>query len=454
MRYLVIAFVATMLLAGSAYAQEDIVLSSDDPADQAIGEILAQRLNTTLVTTPWGTLSEGAVTKIEESNATRVLVVGGKVAVPDVEETVDMDIKRLAGKDRYHTSALAASLWNSSGEAIVVEGRDEQAIKEALKEARQQGAPLLFAMNDHIPEEVREKLRELKVRKARFIPSPNMNASDIREEMEEEEVEEVQESEVDFEERAREAVKDAEEAVAEAEFNVSNATGPGEMAAANLLTNAREHLKKAESALNQSKYGRAFGLATAAKHEAKAASRIRERIVVGYYKEEVEEAEGLIEKHGLERAREALESARERMEEEEESEEEGEEEVDEMADSLEKKLEILEKREEKLEEAREKVEEAREKVKAGRQENGTPVEEGEGQESEEGEETGKAQEASLHGVGKCDQCHDAPTMSDMAAGEHAEAFQKRPGIHKPLCSQCHDVKTFCTKCHGLPEVMQ
>jgi len=70
------------------------------------------------------------------------------------------------------------------------------------------------------------------------------------------------------------------------------------------------------------------------------------------------------------------------------------------------------------------------------------------------EETGETQEASLHGVGKCDQCHDAPTMENMAAGLHKNAFEKQPDIHKPLCSQCHDVETHCTKCHALPEVMK
>jgi len=84
----------------------------------------------------------------------------------------------------------------------------------------------------------------------------------------------------------------------------------------------------------------------------------------------------------------------------------------------------------------------------------TGEEAGEEAGEETAEEAGETQEASLHGVGKCDQCHDAPTMSDMAAGEHAEAFQKQPDIHKPLCSQCHEVETHCTKCHTLPEVMK
>ncbi len=63
------------------------------------------------------------------------------------------------------------------------------------------------------------------------------------------------------------------------------------------------------------------------------------------------------------------------------------------------------------------------------------------------------EETALHGEGKCDQCHDAPTLKDMRAGLHKQAFEKFEG-HKNFCSECHDVQTTCTKCHELPAIMQ
>ncbi len=63
-------------------------------------------------------------------------------------------------------------------------------------------------------------------------------------------------------------------------------------------------------------------------------------------------------------------------------------------------------------------------------------------------------QAALHGVGTCNVCHKAPTISAMAAGIHAKAFAEQPDIHKKLCKKCHDVKTFCTKCHALPAVIK
>ncbi len=66
----------------------------------------------------------------------------------------------------------------------------------------------------------------------------------------------------------------------------------------------------------------------------------------------------------------------------------------------------------------------------------------------------QATQAALHGEGTCDNCHDAPTLEDMRSGLHKQAFEKQPSIHKPLCSNCHNVEQTCTKCHKLPEVMK
>ncbi|WP_457554394.1 hypothetical protein [Candidatus Pyrohabitans sp.] len=59
----------------------------------------------------------------------------------------------------------------------------------------------------------------------------------------------------------------------------------------------------------------------------------------------------------------------------------------------------------------------------------------------------------LHGEGRCDQCHDAPTLEDMRTGLHKQAFEKFEG-HKNFCSECHNVQETCTKCHALPAIMQ
>lgn len=65
-----------------------------------------------------------------------------------------------------------------------------------------------------------------------------------------------------------------------------------------------------------------------------------------------------------------------------------------------------------------------------------------------------AGEVQLHGTGKCDQCHDAYPVGDIAAGLHKAAFDKQPDIHRNLCSECHDVNSFCGKCHEVPQIVK
>ncbi len=70
------------------------------------------------------------------------------------------------------------------------------------------------------------------------------------------------------------------------------------------------------------------------------------------------------------------------------------------------------------------------------------------------QEAPQAQQAALHGVGTCDSCHDAPTLDDMRAGKHANAFRKQPDIHKGLCKNCHNVEQDCSKCHAVPDIVE
>ncbi|WP_456475291.1 hypothetical protein [Candidatus Pyrohabitans sp.] len=92
-------------------------------------------------------------------------------------------------------------------------------------------------------------------------------------------------------------------------------------------------------------------------------------------------------------------------------------------------------------------------IEAGEAEAAPPAPEVKTEEKEAKKEAAEAKAVALHGEGNCDMCHDAPTLSDMRTGLHKEAFEKFEG-HKNFCSQCHDVQKDCTKCHGLPAVMQ
>ncbi len=59
----------------------------------------------------------------------------------------------------------------------------------------------------------------------------------------------------------------------------------------------------------------------------------------------------------------------------------------------------------------------------------------------------------LHGVGRCDQCHEALSLEDIRAGVHEQGFALFEG-HREFCRECHDVEETCTRCHGMPEGVQ
>jgi len=303
------AIAMVLLLSVPVFAQEQVaVLVSDNPADLAVARMLAEKLGAELVVTPWGTLSQQAVEQIEASGAEVVYVVGGEVAVPDAEqelEKLNVEVRRLAGRDRYHTAALVARLWGSAEKAVMVEGYDEEGIQEALENARRMGMPLLFVKPEGVPEEVEEALENLSCREVVLIPAPHMMRERIRERLRVKGVEKVNVTLVNAEERARKAIERAEEAIERAEEalgteNLSYEELDGrKVAAIRLLINAKKHLDAAEDAFDAGNYGMAFGMAVAAKAKAEAALKIQEGVVVGNYRRCVEDAEEEMGHKGL-----------------------------------------------------------------------------------------------------------------------------------------------------------
>ncbi len=299
------AIAMLLLLSVPVFAQEQVaVLVSDNPADLAVAKVLAEKLDATLVVTPWGTLSQEAVEKIEASGAQVVYVVGGEVAVPDAEEVLDVEVRRLAGRDRYHTAALVARLWGTAERAVMVYGYDEEGIQEALENAMRMGMPLLFVKPDEVPEEVEETLSNLTCREVMLVPAPLMMRERLRERLREKGVEKFNETQVDARERAKRAIERAEEAIERAEetLNVENLSyeelDGRKVAALRLLIRAKRHLEAAEDAFEDGNYGMAFGMAVAAKANAEAALRIYEGIIVGNYRRHVDDAEREMEHKG------------------------------------------------------------------------------------------------------------------------------------------------------------
>jgi putative cell wall-binding protein len=283
----------------SGQAANVVILVSDNPADLAVANTLAEKLNIEVVVTPWGTLSDEAVAKIKATGATEVYVVGGNVAVPDVETKVDISVKRFAGEDRYQTSALVAGEWKECPEVYIAVGVDEHGIQEARAKAKAKGCPIVYVKPDSVPGSVEVTLEKLQVNVAVVVPTPNMKTDVIKERIKGRGIGEVSEVEIDFRARAQDAIAAAENAITLAEENTSEVADGRSLAAARLVINAKTLLDRAREAFDAGDYGKAFGLATAAKAEAESSVKISNGVVVGLFKNSVLAAETDIAKQGL-----------------------------------------------------------------------------------------------------------------------------------------------------------
>ena len=70
-------------LSASAVSATDVVLVSDNCADQTVALEVANVLNATVVTTPWGIYNESVIDEIKSLNPDKVIVIGGNLAVVD-----------------------------------------------------------------------------------------------------------------------------------------------------------------------------------------------------------------------------------------------------------------------------------------------------------------------------------------------------------------------------------
>ncbi|WP_048152265.1 cell wall-binding repeat-containing protein [Palaeococcus ferrophilus] len=256
-----------------------VILVSDNEADSALAEKIAESLNVSIVVTPWGVYDPNVTSEIASYAPDKVLIIGGPAAVPKLYEddlvSLNISYARVWGKDRYGTNAQALEYLvknypelMKNVKIVIAHGRDLGAIKDI--ENRSNVFPI-YVDNGH--ENQTDLLGIIKVSGVVIIKTPiSGNITErIRERVREraENVTEVEENITA--EVAWEAIEIAQNKTALAESMVENATIP---AAPKLLELAKKELDRALEAYNESNYGKAYGQAMAAKVHAEAVIRM------------------------------------------------------------------------------------------------------------------------------------------------------------------------------------
>ncbi|GCC10585.1 N-acetylmuramoyl-L-alanine amidase LytC precursor [archaeon] len=281
-----------------------VILVSNNPADQTIAQLLSGRINASIISTPWGTLSNETVAKVEQSGASIVYVIGGTVAVPEIASRINITVKRMGGKNRFATAAMVAEMWNSSKKAIIVQGYDDMGIKEAMQEAKKMNVPILFVRRNEVPAMVQSIIKKMHFEGTIIVPSPDMEQTRIENMLSTYGVKKVNITKVNFTERALTVLNKAEESINETSALLGeNITSGRQLAAEKLISDANNSLEMAKSAYANNSYGIAFGLATAARVEANSAKMILRHVFVGAYKEDVNGAEAEIKTYGIREAK-------------------------------------------------------------------------------------------------------------------------------------------------------
>ncbi|WP_324735843.1 hypothetical protein VFC49_01260 [Thermococcus sp. SY098] len=250
-----------------------VILVSDNEADHALAEKIAEYLNASVVVTPWGIYDPNVTSEIVARAPDLVLVIGGPNAVVDqyLSDLQDLGIPyvRRWGANRYETNlAVLQYLFENYSElmknvkVVIVYGEDVTAIRKAENIT---GRTIIIYVDKDNFENQTQILNLLNITGVIIINTPY--SGNITEKVRER-VREKLNANVTCEnvtisaEDALLAIQIAENRTALAESLIANTSIP---AAEKLLEKAKDHLQEAKEAYNETKYGKAYGLAIAAK---------------------------------------------------------------------------------------------------------------------------------------------------------------------------------------------
>ncbi|WP_258083896.1 cell wall-binding repeat-containing protein [Thermococcus thermotolerans] len=137
----------------SATTSVTVILVSDNVADKAIAEYLANVTGAVVVTTTWGVYDPNVTAEVMSYAPDEVIVIGGPDAVveqyvTDLQE-LGITVERWGGQNRYETNTMVMEQarvkfqlqFNGS---VMVAGNDSLAIRNALQIAVQNGAVIVY----------------------------------------------------------------------------------------------------------------------------------------------------------------------------------------------------------------------------------------------------------------------------------------------------------------------
>ncbi|WP_042696880.1 cell wall-binding repeat-containing protein [Thermococcus sp. PK] len=274
---------ASIIPLSEAQVSSIVILVSDNEADSALAEELAELLNATVVITTWGVYNPNVTAEIMEKTPDKVIIIGGPDAVPkDYETELDelgISYVRWYGNTRYETNldVLRKAIQEypelfDNVKVVIAHGRDIGAIKQARNI---EGKKFILYVDNNITNTTEVIGVLLKTRNVIILKSQLMNrtAEQIRERIRER----VRDGNITEEnvtitpEMAWEAIQLAINRTETAKEMLDNLPIP---AAKIQIELAEEKIQIANESYSQGNYEKAYGQAIAAKAHAETVIRL------------------------------------------------------------------------------------------------------------------------------------------------------------------------------------
>jgi putative cell wall-binding protein len=177
-------------LSASAVSATDVVLVSDNCADQTCALEVANVLNATIVTTTWGIYNESVIDEIKSLNPDKVIVIGGNLAVVDdyiiALENEGLTVERIGGQTRYDTNAnITLRFQNEFAHAYgnaticVAHGMDDISLNETMARVRDGHCLVVLSNGTNLsvePERLHLRINKVEVIENPVCPSCNHSA--------------------------------------------------------------------------------------------------------------------------------------------------------------------------------------------------------------------------------------------------------------------------------------
>lgn len=170
-RYATAAEVSKELFPGGAHAA--VVAGDEGLVDGLAAGPLARSLGGPVLLTRGDELPNVTADELSRLGVTEVIVVGGEAVISQSVvteiEALGAGVSRIAGENRWETTALIArQVGASSGLAFIASGHDDSLVDALVGAAAASGlsGPMLLTSSDALPVETREALTELGVTRA------------------------------------------------------------------------------------------------------------------------------------------------------------------------------------------------------------------------------------------------------------------------------------------------